>query len=177
VTNVVHDHTSVLATIEAKWNLPACTYRDANATTMMDFLDPSRPALLEPPMLASAGNIAPGEEHCDTADPKLKVLGVTKAGRLIVRYHGTTKDRKGIRLELHTRTGNLANVHVALLHKGHVLATHTVKHVTKHHRHLVLHARHRLGSGAYTLRVRQGGRTLVRRTIHVQAAPSTAPSS
>ena len=39
VTNVVHDHTSVLATIEAKWNLPALTYRDANAETVMDFLD------------------------------------------------------------------------------------------------------------------------------------------
>ena len=30
-TDVVHDHTSVLATIEAKWNLPALTRRDANA--------------------------------------------------------------------------------------------------------------------------------------------------
>ncbi len=45
----VHDHTSVLATIEAKWNLPALTYRDANATTVMDFLDVSRAAFLEPP--------------------------------------------------------------------------------------------------------------------------------
>jgi phospholipase C len=51
VTNVVHDHTSVLATIEAKWNLPALTYRDANARTVMDFLDASSPALLEPPTL------------------------------------------------------------------------------------------------------------------------------
>ena len=33
VTDVVHDHTSVLATIEAKWNLPALTYRDADAAT------------------------------------------------------------------------------------------------------------------------------------------------
>jgi len=31
VTNVVHDHTSFLATVEAKWNLPVLTYRDANA--------------------------------------------------------------------------------------------------------------------------------------------------
>jgi phospholipase C len=52
VTNVVHDHTSVLATIEAKWNLPALTYRDANAATVMDFLNlSSPPALLEPPTL------------------------------------------------------------------------------------------------------------------------------
>ena len=49
VTNVLHDHTSVLATIEAKWNLPALTYRDANATTVMDFLDVNRAAFLEPP--------------------------------------------------------------------------------------------------------------------------------
>jgi phospholipase C len=49
----VHDHTSVLATIQAKWNLPAMTYRDANARTVADFLDlQSPPALLEPPAIA-----------------------------------------------------------------------------------------------------------------------------
>jgi hypothetical protein len=49
VTNLVHDHTSVLATIEHKWNLPALTYRDANAATVMDFLDADRAALMSPP--------------------------------------------------------------------------------------------------------------------------------
>ena len=29
----------MLATIEAKWNLPALTDRDANAARVMDFLD------------------------------------------------------------------------------------------------------------------------------------------
>jgi phospholipase C len=53
VTHAVHDHTSVLATIEHKWNLPALTLRDANAATVMDFLDPSgTPELLHPPPLA-----------------------------------------------------------------------------------------------------------------------------
>jgi phospholipase C len=47
VTNVVHDHTSVLATIEEKWNLPALTHRDANAATVMDFLSLDDPPLLE----------------------------------------------------------------------------------------------------------------------------------
>jgi len=50
VTNVVHDHTSVLATIEKKWNLPALTYRDANARTVEDFLDFGSAAYLEPPV-------------------------------------------------------------------------------------------------------------------------------
>jgi phospholipase C len=54
VTNVVHDHTSFLATVEAKWNLPRLTYRDANAKTVMDFLDTENAALLEPPTIAEA---------------------------------------------------------------------------------------------------------------------------
>ena len=49
VTNLVHDHTSFLATVEAKWNLPRLTYRDANAQTVMDFLDPQTAAFMNPP--------------------------------------------------------------------------------------------------------------------------------
>jgi phospholipase C len=51
VTNVVHDHTSFLATVEAKWNLPALTYRDANAKTVKDFLDLERAAFMQPPTI------------------------------------------------------------------------------------------------------------------------------
>jgi phospholipase C len=50
-SSVVCDHTSVLATIESKWNLPALTNRDANAATVMDFLNLSTPSLLQPPSL------------------------------------------------------------------------------------------------------------------------------
>jgi len=39
VSHVVYDHTSVLAMLERKWNLPALTYRDANANDLLDFLD------------------------------------------------------------------------------------------------------------------------------------------
>ena len=53
VTNVVHDHTSVLAEIEELWNLPALTYRDANAADLSDFLNLRRPAFLKPPALAA----------------------------------------------------------------------------------------------------------------------------
>jgi phospholipase C len=49
VTNAVHDHTSFPATVEAKWNLPRLTYRDANARTVMDFLNPETAAFPEPP--------------------------------------------------------------------------------------------------------------------------------
>jgi phospholipase C len=59
VTNVVHDHTSVLATIEAKWNLPALTYRDANAATVMDFLDLGQAAFLKPPTIQAPSPTGP----------------------------------------------------------------------------------------------------------------------
>jgi phospholipase C len=55
VTNVVHDHTSVLAEIEELWNLPALTYRDANANDLNDFLDLRHPRMLNPPHLAAPG--------------------------------------------------------------------------------------------------------------------------
>ena len=74
VTDVVHDHTSVLAFIEEKWNLPAMTYRDANANSLADFLDFRRPALLEPPALAAAAN--PFTAPCSTADPRARVESV-----------------------------------------------------------------------------------------------------
>jgi phospholipase C len=59
VTDVVHDHTSVLATIEHKWNLPALTNRDADAATVMDFLAPGAAALLNPPLLQAPSTTGP----------------------------------------------------------------------------------------------------------------------
>ncbi len=58
-TNVIHDHTSVLATIEAKWNLPALTRRDANAATVMDFLDTGTAAFLDPPEIVGPSPTGP----------------------------------------------------------------------------------------------------------------------
>ena len=52
VSHRVMDHTSICALVEAKWNLPAMTYRDANAWPMLDMLDLRRPAFLHPPQLA-----------------------------------------------------------------------------------------------------------------------------
>jgi phospholipase C len=52
VSHTVFDHTSITALVEAKWNLPAMTYRDANAHNMLDMLDFSSPAFMTPPALA-----------------------------------------------------------------------------------------------------------------------------
>ncbi len=42
--SVVHDHTSILAMVERKWNLPALTRRDGAANDLSDFLDLDNPA-------------------------------------------------------------------------------------------------------------------------------------
>jgi len=52
VSHRVFDHTSICALIEAKWNLPAMTYRDANAENMLDLIDLRHPSFLKPPKLA-----------------------------------------------------------------------------------------------------------------------------
>jgi phospholipase C len=56
VSHHVHDHTSVLKLIETKWNLPALTFRDANASNLLDCLELRRPpAFLDPPTLPGPG--------------------------------------------------------------------------------------------------------------------------
>jgi phospholipase C len=67
VTNVIHDHSSVLATIESKWNLPALTNRDANAATVMDFLDLDNAALLHPPAIQGPSETGPSGPVSKTA--------------------------------------------------------------------------------------------------------------
>jgi phospholipase C len=52
VSHQIFDHTSICALVEAKWNLPAMTRRDANAAPMLDMLDLQQPAFRTPPHLA-----------------------------------------------------------------------------------------------------------------------------
>ena len=70
VSHRVKDHTSICALIEAKWNLPAMTYRDANADAMLDMLDLRRPAFGEPPPLAGPLlSTDPGALACSVTGP------------------------------------------------------------------------------------------------------------
>ena len=70
VSHQVFDHTSILALVEAKWNLPAMTYRDANANNMLDMLDLSKPAFLHPPRLARPlVDTDPGALSCTVHGP------------------------------------------------------------------------------------------------------------
>lgn len=73
VSHRLYDHTSVLAMIERKWNLPALTFRDANANDLTDFLDlhalaHDRPTFPTLPRLAAPGN-TPAALACSTNGP------------------------------------------------------------------------------------------------------------
>ncbi|HWE59326.1 MAG TPA: alkaline phosphatase family protein [Solirubrobacteraceae bacterium] len=66
-SRVVQDHTSILAFVERKWNLPALSFRDANAHPMTDYFDFRRPAFAKPPKLAAPPAMAPGLAECERA--------------------------------------------------------------------------------------------------------------
>ena len=63
-SRIVQDHTSMTAFIERKWNLPALTFRDANAHPMTDYFDFRKPAFARPPRLAAAPKLGPGLAEC-----------------------------------------------------------------------------------------------------------------
>jgi phospholipase C len=70
VSHRVNDHTSICALVEAKWNLPAMTYRDANAGNLLDMVDLRFPAFLRPPRLAQPLlDTDPGALSCSTTGP------------------------------------------------------------------------------------------------------------
>ena len=70
VSHKVFDHSSICALVEAKWNLPAMTHRDANANNMLDMLDLRKPTFLTPPPLAKPLlSVDPGALACNTSGP------------------------------------------------------------------------------------------------------------
>jgi phospholipase C len=103
VSHVVHDHTSILKLVETKWNLPALTYRDANADNLFDSFDFSgKPAFLDPPTLPApalttpalpvtdaAASAAAAADHCTPGlpgeiPPPSAVVSASQAGKLRV---------------------------------------------------------------------------------------------
>jgi phospholipase C len=59
VSHVVHDHTSILRFIEARFGLPALTARDANATPPMEMFDFQNPPFMTPPNITAHTTVPP----------------------------------------------------------------------------------------------------------------------
>jgi phospholipase C len=170
VTNVVHDHTSFLATIQAKWNLPAMTYRDANAATMADFLD-TKLRFPEPPELAAPSDLNKSEQGCDSSAIKFPVHPNPPPAppqRLLLTY-SVHRPARAIRVRLRVSRGALTNLVVELRRGKRVVARTTVKSVGTRDRRVVLHPRHghAFARGHYELVVRRGSKPLARRGVIV----------
>jgi len=69
VSHETYDHTSILKLVEAKWNLPALTYRDANAAPMLDMLDLRRPSFASPALAQPLAVADPSTLSCSTTGP------------------------------------------------------------------------------------------------------------
>jgi phospholipase C len=70
VSHQVFDHTSILKLIQTKWNLPALTFRDANAIPMLDMLDLNHPHFAKPPQLAQPLAVTnPSALACSVSGP------------------------------------------------------------------------------------------------------------
>jgi hypothetical protein len=62
-------HTSILKLAETKWNLPALTYRDANAAAMLDMLHLRRPSFTSPRLAQPLAVTDPSALSCSTTGP------------------------------------------------------------------------------------------------------------
>ena len=82
VSHAVYDHTSVLKTVERKWNLPALTRRDANARDLFDMVDLSAPpAFVDTTEAPCPGQSVPPTGCLTTGPGTIPRRGAVKVGR------------------------------------------------------------------------------------------------
>ncbi|HET9101772.1 MAG TPA: alkaline phosphatase family protein [Solirubrobacteraceae bacterium] len=182
VSHVVYDHTSILAFVERKWNLPALTYRDANANDLTDFLNlpgmaAGNPTFPELPMLPGPGEnpqtlacAKSGPGQIPPALPPPPPAPRATPIRVQLRDLGVRRHRHGLLLELRTSHGALTGLEVELHHGARRVTRAALHRLTTHEHPLVLRVRARAPKpGRYTLIVRHGRRVLLRRAIRIRS--------
>jgi phospholipase C len=178
VSHVVYDHTSILAFLERKWNLPALTYRDANANDLTDFLDlgalaAGQPTFPELPTLAAPGDTAaalaclstgPGTIPPATAAP-LPAPPI----RLEIKRVRVNRRLRGLVVELETNRGSLSGLVVELHHGQHRVASARLAHVSTRPVRVVLRKHHKVPPrGRYEVVVRRRDRVVAKRAVRVR---------
>jgi phospholipase C len=175
VSHLVYDHTSILAFLEHKWNLPAMTKRDANANNLLDFLDitalkAGRPTFPELPKLVPAGDnskrLACQPGHAGTIPPKS-----TPPTKLEIPSARVSHQKRGIVIDVVSRGGKTPDVSVELRRGSKILARHSLGLLGPHGEHVVLRARHGLPApGTYEVAVLVNGWLAASRKLRVGAA-------
>jgi phospholipase C len=175
VSHVVHDHTSILAFLQRKWNLPAMTHRDANANDLTDFLDlkamaAKRPTFPKLPSLPASGENARALA-CSTSGPGSIPPPSRRAIplRVEMRDLGLSRRRRGLELEMWTTRSTLRDLFVELHQNHRRIAQTRVAKLSQPPHEVVLRVQGRPpAAGRYTVVVRHGRRVLLRRGIHVR---------
>lgn len=172
VSHLVYDHTSILAFLEHKWNLPAMTKRDANAHNLLDFLDlramkTRQPTFPELPKLVPAGDNAE-RLACSKKGPGKIPPKSTPPTRLALRSARASHEKRGIAVDAVSHGGTTPAVAVELRHGKQLLTRRQIGLVSPHGRQVLLRVHHRLPpKGRYELVVLVGGRETLRRKIRV----------
>ena len=171
VSSVVYDHTSILAFLERKWNLQSMTYRDANANDLLDFLDldalkSAQPTFPELPALEAAGD-TPARLACTKTGPGKVPVPIPPQRLSILSAHPNRRLR-GLVIELEVDRGTLRGLDVELYRGRRLLARRFIADVGVANDAVILRDHGRAPRrGRYTVVVRQGSRTLARRTVGV----------
>jgi phospholipase C len=176
VSHVVYDHTSILAFVERKWNLPAMTLRDANANHILDFLDTGamakrKPTFPELPKLAAAGDTAaalacsasgPGTIPPTSAPPPIAI-------RVELRSLGVSKAQKGLVVTARTDIGSTTAVTLELFKGARRVASHKLGTVSATQQRVVLRVHGRAPTaGHYTVIALRAGKRVAKLAITIR---------
>ncbi len=172
----MYDHTSILAFLERKWNLPALTYRDANDLT--DFLDlnalaAGQPTFPELPTLAPPGD-TPAALACLSTGPGMIPPASAAplpapAIRLEIKRVRVDRRLRGLVVELETDRGSLSELVVELHHGKHRVASARLAHISTRPVRVVLRMHHKVPQpGRYEVLVRHRQGVLAKRDVRVR---------
>jgi hypothetical protein len=168
---MVYDHTSVLAFLEHKFNLPALTKRDANANNMFDFLDLTAMAKSKPNFPEFPSMPKPGDFTCTPGQPGTIPPAAPKAIPIKVKltYTGIKKHEHGAVVDLQVSHASLSGLTVELAHGHKKIDQVRVSNVTTIPKSVVLRAKGKVPPvGRYTVTVRKGHKALATRTVHIR---------
>jgi phospholipase C len=171
VSHMVYDHTSVLAFLERKFNLPALSKRDANANDMYDFLDLKALAKSKPNFPEFPSMPKPGDFTCTPGQPGTIPPAAPKPIPIQVKlsYTGIEKHKHGAAVDVQVSHASLSGLTVELAQGHKKIDQVRVSNVTTIPKSVVLKAKGKVPpAGRYTVTVRKGHKTLATRTVHIR---------